>query len=83
MINANSMLAVSARDFSAPLTHGEFNNECAWGLTNGEHVVTDCSVSICDESGRTYYFRSKSARKAFLKDIRGNLQKAQSTFFRE
>ncbi|HZP88458.1 MAG TPA: hypothetical protein VFB54_16725 [Burkholderiales bacterium] len=61
---------------SALAANGEFNNECAYGLSLGKHVKTDCSVQEAID-GKTYCFSSAEAKTKFLQDAKGNLKKAQ------
>lgn len=77
-----SILAVSALAFATAVFAGEFNDECAWGLANGKHVKTDCSVNMKDSKGRTYCFSSADAKASFLKDTKGNMKKAEKAFGR-
>jgi YHS domain-containing protein len=61
---------------------GEFNEECAYGLSVGKHVKTDCSVSE-QIGGKTYCFSSPDAKTKFMADAQGNMKKAQETFGRQ
>ena len=61
---------------------GQFDNQCAWGLANGKHVMTDCKVSMTREDGKTYCFSSDKAMAAFMKDPPRNMSKAKETFGR-
>jgi YHS domain-containing protein len=61
---------------------GEFNNECAYGLSLGKHVNTDCSVSEKID-GKTYCFSSPEAKSKFMADASGNMSKAEETFGRK
>lgn len=61
---------------------GEMGNECVWGLANGKHVKTDCSVNMEGADGKTYCFSSKEAKESFMKAPEKNLQKAKETFGR-
>jgi YHS domain-containing protein len=72
------LLALSMSAFA-----GEFNNECAWGLANDKHVVTDCSVSSVGGDGKTYCFSSEASRDAFMKDPETNAKKALERFGRK
>ncbi len=62
--------------------NGEFNNECAWGLANGKHVETNCSVNLTREDGKTYCFSSDKAMSAFMKDPTKNMRKAGDVYGR-
>lgn len=60
---------------------GEFSDECAYGLSQGKHVKTDCSVS--EKIGtKTYCFSSAEAKSKFMSDAKGNMKKAEETFGR-
>lgn len=60
----------------------EYNNECAWGLANGQHVQTNCAVNMTGENGKTYCFSNDKAMAAFMKDPTKNMSKANETFGR-
>lgn len=60
----------------------EYNNECAWGLANGQRVQTSCAVNMTGENGKTYCFSSDKAMAAFMKDPARNMSKADSTYGR-
>ncbi len=62
--------------------HGEFDNECSWGLANGKHVKTECSVNMTGENGKTYCFSSDKAMAAYMKDPSANLGKATKAYGR-
>ncbi len=55
---------------------GEFNNECAYGMSLGKHVKTDCSVNA-QIDGKTYCFSSDNAKSKFMQDEKANMKKAQ------
>jgi len=62
--------------------NGEFGNECSWGLANGKHVKTDCSVNMTGENGKTYCFSNDRAMAAFMKNPAINTDKASKTYSR-
>lgn len=62
--------------------NGEFGNECSWGLANGKHVKTNCSVNMTGENGKTYCFSNDRAMAAYMKDPSVNLGKATKTYGR-
>jgi hypothetical protein len=62
---------------SAPLPAGvQFGGQCAEGLAEGRHVMTDCSITWADPDGKIYCFKSDAAKKSFLENPSENLQKA-------
>jgi YHS domain-containing protein len=62
--------------------NGEYGNECSWGLANGKHVKTDCSVNMTGENGKTYCFSNDRAMAAFMKNPAINTDKASKTYSR-
>src|SRR5215471_9361255 len=66
-----------ATPLSAADVKGEFDNQCAMGLSEGQSVKTDCSVNWTDKDGHIYCFSSDASKEAFLKDPEGNLKKAK------
>ena len=63
----SSALAYAA---DAPVSpdKAEFGGQCAEGLAEGKHVMTDCSVNWKDKDGKTYCFSNDAAKTAFLKN---------------
>ena len=55
----------------------EFGGQCAEGLAEGQHVMTNCALTWADKDGKTYCFNSEGARKSFLENPSANLQKAR------
>ena len=64
------------------ISRAEYNNECAWGLANGQHVQTSCAVNLTGENGKTYCFSSDKAMEAFMKNPKKNISRATDTFGR-
>lgn len=62
-------------------TKGEFDNECAYGMSMGKHVKTDCSISE-EIGGKTYCFSSEEAKSKFMSNAEANLEKAQEQYGR-
>ena len=58
---------------------GEYGNMCAYGLSQGQQVKTDCSVSA-SLSGKTYCFSSADAMASFMKDQKANMAKADGYY---
>jgi len=56
----------------------EFDGQCAEGLAEGEHIVSDCKITWTDQDGKTYCFRNDGAKKQFLENPVENLQKARA-----
>ena len=56
---------------------GEFDDQCAMGLADGQTVKTDCAVNWTDTDGHVYCFSSEPSKEAFLKDPAGNIKKAK------
>ena len=60
----------------------QFGDECAWGLANGQHVKTNCSINMTGSDGKTYCFSSDQAMANFMKSPSVNLTKATDNFGR-
>ncbi|ODR98089.1 hypothetical protein AUC68_11390 [Methyloceanibacter methanicus] len=58
---------------------GEFGNNCAWGLTQGQKKYTDCSIHET-VGEKIYCFSKQAAKDEFMKDPDGNVQKAESFY---
>ena len=56
----------------------EFGGQCAEGLAEGKHVMTDCSVNWKDKDGKTYCFSNDAAKAAFLKNPAESLDRART-----
>ena len=56
----------------------EFGGQCAEGLAEGKHVMTDCSVHWKDKDGKTYCFSNDAAKAAFLKNPAESLDRART-----
>jgi YHS domain-containing protein len=54
----------------------QFGGQCAEGLAQGRHVMTNCALTWTDKDGKVYCFSSDSAQKAFMESPAQNLQKA-------
>jgi hypothetical protein len=66
-----------AADNPAPSPAVQFGGQCAEGLAQGQHVMTNCAITWSDKDGKVYCFSSDSSRKAFLENPDANLQKAR------
>jgi YHS domain-containing protein len=62
---------------AASAAQPEFGGQCAMSLAEGEQVATDCSVKWVGPDGKTYCFGNEDAKKRFLKDPQGNLERAR------
>ena len=56
--------------------NGEFNDQCAYGMSLGMHVPTDCSINE-KIGGKTYCFSSDGSKTKFMANVKANLKKAQ------
>ncbi len=72
----NSVIALLAAA-SVHAAEGEFKKDCTMGLAMKQHIATDCSVNWAGEDGKTYCFGNEAAKAEFLKDVPGNMGKAQ------
>jgi len=55
----------------------EFGGQCVEALAEGRHVTTNCALTWTDKDGKVYCFNNAAAKKAFLENPQGNLQKAR------
>ena len=66
---------------SSPLpasTAPEFGGQCTMALAQGSNVPTDCSIAWTAPDGKRYCFGSDKARKEFLEDPQGNIERART-----
>ncbi len=67
--------------FAATGATGEYGNHCAWGLTMGKQVMTDCKINWKDSaSNKTYCFSNEEAKSHWAKDTKTNITKANSEY---
>jgi len=69
--------AAAAAPAAAVAAQPEFGGQCAMSLAEGQQVATDCSVKWVGPDGKTYCFGDADAKKRFLKDPQGNLERAR------
>ncbi len=74
-------LSLFAGSAFAAEAKGEFNNECAYGMSMGKKVQTDCSVKQ-EIGGKTYCFSSEEAKSKFMSSAEANVEKAEEQFGR-
>jgi hypothetical protein len=58
----------------------EYGGECALGLTEGRHAVTDCSVLWLGPNDKVYCFATQGAKEKFLESPKENLSRAQAAW---
>ena len=66
-----------AADAKVQPPRAEFSGQCAEALSEGQHVMTDCSITWTDKDGKTYCFSNADAKQAFLRDPTEKLQRAR------
>ena len=71
-------LAAHAADVPISPAKAEFGGQCAEGLAEGKHVMTDCSVTWKDKDGKVYCFSNDAAKTAFLKNPAESLDRARA-----
>jgi YHS domain-containing protein len=69
--------AVVAAATLVPAPKAQFGGQCAEGLAEGQHVVTDCAHNWTDKDGKMYCFSSEAAKSTFLANPVEKLQKAR------
>lgn len=76
--NLLTALLVSAAMSSVQAVESEFGNDCTMGPAAKQHVATDCSIHWVGEDGKRYCFGTEAAKTEFIKDPKGNLEKARA-----
>jgi hypothetical protein len=56
----------------------EFGGQCAMALAEGSSAPTDCSIKWVAPDGKLYCFGSEKAKKQFLEDPQGNIERARN-----
>jgi hypothetical protein len=62
---------------AAAASEPEFGGQCAMSLAQGQQVQTDCSVKWVGPDGKTYCFGNEDAKRIFLNDPQGNMERAR------
>ena len=70
--------AASKSPLPASSAQPEFGGQCAMALAEGSSVATDCSIKWTAPDGKVYCFGSEKARKEFLEDPQGNIERARN-----
>jgi YHS domain-containing protein len=76
------LLLVSALGVLSPVsaTEPEFGKQCALGMSLGNSVPTECSVTWTAQDGKTYCFSSAQSKSRFLSNADENVQRAQQHY---
>src|SRR6202140_1701615 len=61
---------------AAATTQPGVGGQCGRGLAGGHSIATDCSISWTARDGKRYCFSNEQAKKQFLEDPQGNIQRA-------
>ena len=69
------LLAVAAPAWGAD---PEYDGDCAWGMSEGNRISTDCAVVWLSPEGKIYCFFNQAAKEKFLQAPQENLQRAQA-----
>jgi YHS domain-containing protein len=81
LLSSAAMLAWSgvagAADPVLPPSNAEFGGQCPEALSEGQHVMTNCSITWTDKDGKTYCFSTEAAKKSFLLNPAEKLQRAR------
>jgi hypothetical protein len=77
MAATNASAAAASPPPAAAASAPEFGGQCAMSLAEGHSVPTDCSVKWTGPDGKSYCFGNEEAKKKFLKDPQGNLERAR------
>jgi YHS domain-containing protein len=74
---AAMLLCGSAFAADALPPKAEFGGQCAEALSEGQHVMTNCSITWTDKDGKTFCFSNAEAKKSFLADPAEKLARAR------
>ena len=66
-----------AADASFSPSQAEFGGQCPEALSEGQHVMTNCSITWADKDGKTYCFSNADAKKSFLQSPAEKLERAR------
>ena len=55
----------------------EFGGQCTEALSEGQHLMTNCSITWTDKDGKLFCFSSDAAKKSFLSNPTEKLQRAR------
>ena len=74
--------AAAAHGADAPVTQdkAQFGGQCAEGLAEGKHILTNCALTWTDKDGKSYCFSNEASKKSFLANPSANVQKARDFF---
>ncbi len=77
-----ALLLGSTAAMAAEGGRGEFGEQCAYGLSQGKTVMTDCSVNYSNGRGTKLCFSSEQAAVKFMSNYDENMTKAKKAFGR-
>jgi hypothetical protein len=76
-MNLRAILGVALLVVSGGAWSAEFGGQCPEALSEGSHVMTDCSITWTDKDGKTYCFSNADAKRSFLKSPVEKLERAR------
>ena len=74
---ATSGTAAAPAASPAATPQAEFGGQCLEALAEGQHVMTNCSVTWTDKDGKLFCFSSEAAKQSFLTNPTEKLQRAR------
>jgi YHS domain-containing protein len=69
--------AAFAADTPSSPASAEFGGQCLEALSEGQHVMTNCSITWTDQDGKTYCFGNAEAKTSFLRNPAEKLERAR------
>jgi hypothetical protein len=69
--------AAPAAASPVPTAQAEFGGQCPEALAEGQHVMTDCSVTWTDKDGKLFCFSTQAAKTSFLSNPTEKLARAR------
>lgn len=79
---AGALLLGSSLAMAGEGGRGEFGNQCAYGLSQGMVVMTDCAISFVDDRGTKLCFSSTKNAIKFMSNYDENMSVAMRNFGR-
>jgi hypothetical protein len=78
-LSASVAAFVSSAAFAADSLNSkaEFGGQCPEALSEGQHVMTNCSITWTDKDGKLYCFSTAAAKTSFLKEPAMKLDSAR------
>jgi YHS domain-containing protein len=78
LILLTALFACAAGAADSLNSKAEFGGQCPEALSEGRHVITDCTVTWTDKDGKLYCFSTEAAKTSFLRNPVEKLERARA-----